>query len=321
MLPELPTIEDIHAAQRRIVGQVRNTPVLNAEALDRLSGARLSFKCENLQHIGAFKFRGASNAVLSLTDEQARPGVLTHSSGNHGAALGLAARLRGIPAHIVVPDNAPAIKMANMRETGATLHLCAANILAREQTAARVQADTGAEMVHPFTDPRVIAGQGTAALELLDAEPDLDILVVPVGGGGLLSGTAIAAHARNSAIRVYAAEPEGAADAFRAMQTGLREQNPSANTICDGLRTGIGEINFAIMQAERVRVLTAPDSEIVAAMRLLWERLKLVVEPSAAVCLAVILRHPGAFTGRRVGIVLSGGNVDLETLPWLVART
>ncbi len=320
MLPELPTIEDIHAAQRRIAGQVRNTPVLTAEALDRLSGARLSFKCENLQHIGAFKFRGASNAVLSLTDEQARRGVLTHSSGNHGAALGLAARVRGIPAHIVVPDNAPAIKMANMRETGATLHLCAANILAREQTAARVQADTGAEMIHPFTDPRVIAGQGTAALELLDAEPDLDILVVPVGGGGLLSGTAIAAHARNSAIRVYAAEPEGAADAFRAMQSGLREQNPRADTICDGLRTGIGEINFAIMQAERVRVLTAPDNEIVAATRLLWERLKLIVEPSAAVCLAVILRHPDAFAGRRVGIVLSGGNVDLETLPWLAAR-
>jgi threonine dehydratase len=313
---DLPTIEDIHAARRRIAGQVRITPVLQNAALDQLSAARLWFKCENLQHIGAFKFRGASNAVLSLTDEQARPGVLTHSSGNHGAALGLAARLRGIPAHIVVPDNAPAIKLANMRETGAILHLCAANLASRETTAAGVQAETGASMIHPFTDPRVIAGQGTAALELLEAEPDLDTLVVPVGGGGLLSGTAIAAHAHSASIRVYAAEPEGAADAYRAMQTGKREQNPAADTICDGLRTGIGETNFAIMQRERVRVLTASDDEIVAAMRLLWDRLKLIIEPSAAVCLAVILRHPSEFSARRVGIVLSGGNVDLQRLPW-----
>jgi threonine dehydratase len=289
---------------------------LNSAAIDAACGASVWFKCENLQHIGAFKFRGASNAVWSLSDAEAGRGVLTHSSGNHGAALGLAARMRGIPAHVVVPENAPAIKIANMRETGALLHFCAPNLAARESLAAQVQADTGAEMVHPFTHSKVIAGQGTAVLELLAEQPDLDTVVVPVGGGGLLSGTAIAAHSIRSSIDIYAAEPEGAADAFRAMQTGQREANPQADTICDGLRTGIGAINFAIMQHEAVRVLTASDIETIAAMRLLWDRLKLIVEPSAAVCLASMLRHADAIRGRRVGVILSGGNVDLDALPW-----
>jgi threonine dehydratase len=313
---QLPTIADVRAAAVRIAPWVRNTPVLNSAALDAATGASLWFKCENLQHIGAFKFRGASNAVWSLSDTQARRGVLTHSSGNHGAALGLAARLRGIPAHIVVPENAPAIKLANMRETGAEIHFCIPTLAAREETAARVQADTGAVMIHPFTHPDVIAGQGTAALELLQSHPDLDALLVPVGGGGLLSGTAITAATLNANISVFAAEPEGAADAYRAMQSGQREQQPVADTICDGLRTGIGEINFAIMQRASVKVLTASDAQTVAAMRLLWERLKLVIEPSAAICLAVMLAHPEVFRGRRVGVILSGGNVGLDTLPW-----
>ena len=311
----MPNIDDIRSAARRIAHQIRQTPVLDAAAINAASGAAIHFKCENLQHIGAFKFRGASNAVLALSDAQAQRGVLTHSSGNHGAALGLAARMRGIPAHIVVPENAPAIKIANMRETGASLHFCTATLAAREQTAARVQTETGAVMVHPFTHPDVIAGQGTAVLELLAAHPELDTIVVPVGGGGLLSGTAIAAHACNPAITVIAAEPAGAADAFRAMASGQREQNPIADTICDGLRTGIGEINFNIMQRESVRVLTADDADILAAMRMLWDRLKLVVEPSAAVCLAVILKHREVFAGRRIGVILSGGNVDLDALP------
>lgn len=312
----LPTIADIRAAAVRIQPYVRNTPVLNSAAVDAACAASVWFKCENLQHIGAFKFRGASNAVWSLSDSQAERGVLTHSSGNHGAALGLAARMRGIPAHVVVPENAPAIKIANMRETGAQLHFCAPNLAARESTAAQVQAATGAVMVHPFTHPDVIAGQGTAVLELLAEQPQLDMIVVPVGGGGLLSGTAIAAHAVGSGIDVYAAEPEGAADAFRAMRDGARETNPQADTICDGLRTGIGEINFAIMQRESVRVLTASDTETIAAMRLLWDRLKLIVEPSAAVCLAAMLGHAEVIRGRRVGVILSGGNVDLDALPW-----
>jgi len=312
----MPTFADIQAAAARIAGQVRVTPVLESAALDAASGASLWFKCENLQHIGAFKFRGASNAVLALDAAQARHGVVTHSSGNHGAALGLAARLRGIPSYIVVPHNAPAIKIANMRETGATLHFCEPNQAAREHAAAQLQAQTGAAMIHPFTHPDVIAGQGTAALELLAAQARIDTLVVPVGGGGLLSGTAIAAHGIDANIEVIAAEPEGAADAFRAVHSGTRESQPGADTICDGLRTGIGEINFAVMQRERVKVLTANDADTVVAMRLLWDRLKLVVEPSAAVCLAVILTHRDVFAGRRVGVILSGGNVDLDALPW-----
>lgn len=312
----LPTIADIHAAAARIQPYVRNTPVLNSAAIDAACGASIWFKCENLQHIGAFKFRGASNAVWSLSDAEAELGVLTHSSGNHGAALGLAARIRGVAAHVVVPENAPAIKIANMRETGAQLHFCAPNLAARESMAAQVQAATGAHMVHPFTHPDVIAGQGTAVLELLADQPELELVIVPVGGGGLLSGTAIAAHALRSDIDVVAAEPEGAADAFRSMRSGQREANPQADTICDGLRAGIGEINFAIMQRESVRVLTASDTDTVAAMRMLWDRLKLIVEPSAAVCLAAMLGHTELVRGRRVGVILSGGNVDLDALPW-----
>lgn len=310
------TIADITAAATRIAPYVRNTPVLNCAAIDAISGASIWFKCENLQHVGAFKFRGASNAVWALSDAEARHGVLTHSSGNHGAALGLAARLRGLTAHIVVPENAPTIKVSNMRETGAQLHFCAPTLAAREQTAARVQNETGATMIHPFTHPHVIAGQGTAVMELLASVPTLDSVLVPVGGGGLLSGTAIGAHAMRPDLSVIAAEPEGAADAFRAMCAGQREQNPTADTICDGLRTGIGEINFAIMQRESVRVLTANDAQTIAAMRMLWDRLKLIVEPSAAVCLAVILAHAEVFRGRHVGVILSGGNVDLDALPW-----
>ncbi len=313
---KLPTITDIHAAAARINGRVRVTPVLTSSAIDAASGASIWFKCENLQHIGAFKFRGASNAVWALAEDTAARGVLTHSSGNHGAALGLAARERGIPAHIVVPENAPAIKIANMRATGAHLHFCAPTLAAREHAAAQVQLHTGSILIHPYTHVEVIAGQGTAVLELLTFEPRLDAIMVPVGGGGLLAGTAIAAHAHSPGVTVFAAEPEGAADAFRAMASGQREQHPVADTICDGLRAGIGEINFEIMRREAVQVLTASDAETATAMRMIWDRLKLIVEPSAAVCLAVMLRHPDVFRGRRIGVILSGGNVDLDALPW-----
>jgi threonine dehydratase len=312
----LPTIADVEAAARRIAGRVRVTPVLESAAIDALARASLHFKCENLQHVGAFKFRGASNAVWSLADADARRGVLTHSSGNHGAALALAARQRGVPAHVVVPENAPAIKLANMRDAGATLHFCAPTLAAREAAAERVRVDTGATMIHPFAHPDVIAGQGTATLELLGQVPALDVVVAPVGGGGLVSGTAIAAQARRPGIAVLAAEPDGAADAFRAMASGQREEHPAADTVCDGLRTGIGAINFTIMQQQGVRVLTVPDDATIAAMRLIWARLKLVVEPSSAVALAAVLAHPEIFAGRRVGLILSGGNVDLDRLPW-----
>jgi threonine dehydratase len=230
--------------------------------------------------------------------------------------LGLAAQLRGIPAHIVVPENAPAIKIANMRESGAVLHFCAATEAARVATAQTVAQATGALLVHSSSDPLVIAGQGTATLELLATVPELDGVIAPVGGGGLIAGTAIAAHAISPKLQIYAAEPSGAADAWRAMQAGEREQHPLADTICDGLRTGIGAINFAIMQRERVAVLTASDAEIVAAMRLLWDRLKLVVEPSAAVPLAVLLKTPERFARQRIGVIISGGNVDLAKPLW-----
>lgn len=313
---DLPRFADVEQAARRIAGLVRRTPVLNDPDLDARCGAAVFFKCENLQTIGAFKLRGASNAVMALSEAEAARGVLTHSSGNHGAALGLAARRRGIAAHIVVPDNAPAVKVANMLATGAILHRCAANVAAREAAAAAVQAATGALLIHPFERPEVIAGQGTAALELLAEIPRLDVLIAPVGGGGLVCGSALAAHGINPDIKVIAAEPDGAADAFRAMHSGQREANPVADTICDGLRTGIGAINFAIMQQHRVEVLTASDGEIVAAMRLGWERLRVLIEPSAAVPLAVLGKYPERFAGRRIGVILSGGNLDLERLPW-----
>lgn len=318
-IADLPQFADVERAAARIAGQVRRTPVLSDPALDALVGASLFFKCENLQTIGAFKLRGATNAVLALSDAEAARGVLTHSSGNHGAALGLAAKRRGIAAHIVVPDNAPAVKIANMQATGAVLHRCAANVAAREATAAAIQAATGAVMIHPFERPEVIAGQGTAALELLAEFPQLELLIAPVGGGGLVCGSALAAHGIDPSIAVIAAEPDGAADAFRAMQSGVRESNPLAETICDGLRTGIGAINFAIMQQHGVQVLTASDAEIIKAMRLGWERLRVLIEPSAAVPLAVLLKYPTQFAGRRVGVILSGGNLDLERLPWQAA--
>lgn len=313
---KLPQFADVIEAAARIAGQVRHTPVLADPELDAQVKASVFCKCENLQAIGAFKLRGASNAVLALSDAEAARGVLTHSSGNHGAALGLAARRRGIPAHIVVPENAPLVKLANMRSTGAVLHRCQANVQAREASAAEVARATGAVLIHPFENPLVIAGQGTAALELLREVPRLDALIAPVGGGGLISGCALAAHGLDPDLAVFAAEPEGAADAFRAMQSGVREVNPVADTICDGLRTGIGAINFAIMQQHRVRVLTANDQEIIAAMRLAWERLRLLIEPSAAVTLAVLCKYPDQFADRRVGLILSGGNVDLPGLPW-----
>lgn len=287
------------------------------DILDNLIGARIWFKCENLQRIGAFKFRGACNAVLALTEVDAARGVLTHSSGNHGAALGLAARIRGVTAHIVVPENAPAIKLANMRATGAVIHMCAATLAARETIAAQVQSETGAVLIHPFTNPDVIAGQGTATLELLMECADIDTLVAPVGGGGLICGSAIAAHAISSDIEIIAAEPEGAADAARALQSGQREINPQADTLCDGLRTGIGEINFHLMQKEQVKVLTANDDETIAAMRLIWERLHVIAEPSSAVTLAVLIKYRQQFAGRNIGVILSGGNVDLDQMPWL----
>lgn len=315
-LPSL-TLADIRDAAARIAPHAQVTPLLRSRSLDDLAGAELHFKCEHLQHMGAFKFRGACNAVWALPDDVAQRGVVTHSSGNHGAALALAASTRGIPCHVVVPAGAVKSKLAAIGRYGAHLHHCAATLAAREQTAAQVQQQTGATLVHPYADPRVIAGQGTTALELLLQSGGVDVLITPVGGGGLSSGCAIAARGVNPGIAIYAAEPEGAPDAFESFRRGERFIDIVPQTIADGLRGTLGEINFALMRDNVNAVLPVSEAQIVAAMRLIWERLKQVVEPSSATVLAAILRHPQHFAGRRVGVVLSGGNVDLDALPWV----
>lgn len=308
------TLDSVRDAAARIAPHAHVTPVMRSRSLDALVGAALLFKCENLQRGGAFKFRGACNAIQSLDAATASRGVVTHSSGNHGAALALAAKTRGIPAHIVVPQGAVKSKVAAMEAYGATLHFCAPTMAAREAAAEVVRCDTDAELVHPFTDARVIAGQGTAALELIGQSDGIDALVAPIGGGGLLGGSAIASHGLDPAIAIYAAEPEGAPDAYEAFQYGARLTDFVPNTIADGLRGTIGEINLALLREHAHAVLLVNDAEIVAAMRLLWERLKLVVEPSGASVLAAVLRYREQFAGRRVGLILSGGNVDLSTL-------
>jgi threonine dehydratase len=305
---------DVLAAAARIAPHAQVTPVLRSRSLDALSGAQLHFKCENFQRVGAFKFRGACNAVWSLSDEEAAHGVVTHSSGNHGAALALAASTRGIAAHVVVPEGAVQSKLAAIQAYGASLHVCAPTMAAREAMAAQVQQQTGARLVHPFMDPAVIAGQGTAALELLRQAGELDSVMTPVGGGGLICGTALAVAGVAASTRVFGAEPEGAADAFESMRRGERATDIVPDTICDGLRGTIGAINLALMRQHQVQVLLVSDAETMAAMRLAWERLKVLIEPSSATVLAAVLRYREHFAGQRVGLILSGGNADLDNL-------
>ncbi|CAN5648474.1 pyridoxal-phosphate dependent enzyme [soil metagenome] len=312
----LPTFDDVLAAAARIAAHAHVTPVLRARALDAEAGCTLHFKAEHLQRTGSFKFRGACNAVWSLDDDHASAGVVTHSSGNHGAALALAARTRGIPCHVVVPEGAVNAKRIAIEGYGGVLHPCASTLAAREAACAEVGRSTGATLVHPYTDPRVIAGQGTAALELLNTVGALDAVVVPVGGGGLVSGTALALRALAPGCRLFAAEPAGAADAHRSLQCGSRITDVIPDTICDGLRATVGAPNLALMQAHGVEVLLVEDAQTVAAMRLLLQRTKQLVEPSSAIALAAILTHPERFAGLRVGVILSGGNVDLDALPW-----
>jgi len=311
-----PGITEIRAAHARIRPHVHRTAVITSRTLDALCGARLFFKGEHLQKVGAFKARGACNAVMGLDEATAARGVATHSSGNHGAALAWAARLRGITAHVVVPSNSNPAKRANIERYGARLVLCEPTLAAREATLAQVVLETGAEAVPPYDDARVIAGQGTAVLELLEDVADLDIVLTPVGGGGLLSGCALAAHAIDPGIRVIGAEPLGADDAARSLAAGSRQPLPDPRTIADGLRATLGEMNFRLIQREVEAILTVTDAQIAAAMRLFWEVTKQLIEPSSATVLAAVLAHRGQFAGHRVGLVLSGGNVDLDALPW-----
>jgi len=308
-----PRLEHVIAAADRIAGHVHRTPVLTCSGLDHLAGASLFFKCECLQKTGAFKARGATNAVLALDAADAARGVLTHSSGNHAAALARAASIRGLEAHIVMPRDASRVKRAAAESYGATIHLCDGP---RDEAAAELAASTGAVLVHPSNDPMVIAGQGTAALELLDQIDDLDLVVTPVGGGGLLSGTALAVEPRAPGTRVVGAEPSGADDAFRSLQQGRIVPSVNPRTIADGLRTSLGDLTFEILRSHGVEIVTVDDQRTIEAMRLLLERMKLLVEPSSAIALAAVLDPRSGLTGRRIGIILSGGNVDLDALPW-----
>ncbi len=311
-------LEDIRAAARRIAGQAHETPVMTCATLDRLAGRSLFFKCENFQKVGAFKFRGAWNAVQKLPEEAAGRGVVTHSSGNHAQALALAARLRGIPAYIVMPSTASPVKRRAVEGYGGRVIECAPTLEARESTAAAVLAETKATLIPPYNHPDVIAGQGTAALELLDQVPGLDAVITPVGGGGLMAGVAIAAKGLQPALRVFAAEPRGADDAARSKAGGRLIPQTTPRTVADGLLTSLGDLTWPVLRDQVERVITVGDEDIIAAMRLVWERAKLLIEPSAAVPVAAVLTEEfKALDGlRRVGVILSGGNANLDDLPW-----
>ena len=306
-----PTLEDVRAAARVLSGVAHRTPVITCASLDRITGARLFFKTENLQKGGAFKFRGATFAVNSLTEAEAARGVATHSSGNHAQALALAARTRGIGAHIVMPRDSMAAKRAAVEGYGGNVTECESTLAAREETLAAVVSACGAKIIHPYDDARIIAGQGTAALELLEDVPDLDAIIAPVGGGGLLAGAAIAGLGIRPALRIVGAEPKLADDAYRSLKTGIRQPPLPPTTIADGLRTALGVLNFEILRHTVQEIALVDDAGVLEAMRLLWERAKLVVEPSGAVPLAALLSGAAALEGKRVGVILSGGNVDL----------
>lgn len=319
MTPPRLTWPLIQEAQTRIAGRVRRTPVLTSETLDALAGARLYFKCETFQKCGAFKARGATNAVFALSEAEACHGVATHSSGNHAAALARAARLRGIKAYIVMPENTPQAKRAAVARYGGEITYCEATLAAREAAARALVAATGAAFIHPYDNLMVMAGQGTAAAELLEQVPQLDAIVCPVGGGGLLSGTAVAAKALKPAIRVIGAEPEGADDAARSFESGRLQEAPQAHTIADGLRGALAASTFAEIQAHVDAITRVSEAAISAAMRRIWEVLKIIVEPSAAVPYAAVQAGYAGLEGRHIGIVLTGANLDLDTLPWMRA--
>lgn len=308
----------IQEAHKRIQAYIHRTPVLTNASLDKLSGARLFFKCENLQKVGAFKMRGATNAVFSLSEEERSKGVATHSSGNHAQALALAAKLAGTSAYIVMPENSPKVKVAAVKGYGAEVIFCKPTLQAREDTLEEVVERTGARFIHPYNNEAVIAGQATAALELFEQteQPGLDVLIAPVGGGGLLSGSALAAHYFSPKTKVIAGEPAGANDAWQSLQEGrlIPQQNP--HTVADGLRTSLGDKTFAIIQEHVSEIICVKEAEIIAAMRLVWERMKIIIEPSAAVPLAAILQTKDRWQGKRIGLILTGGNVDLEQLPF-----
>jgi threonine dehydratase len=311
-----PTLADVQAAAARIAPHAHRTPVMHSTAIDEMLGASLHFKCENLQKVGAFKFRGACNTLLSLGDAEIENGIATHSSGNHGAAVALAAQLRGTSSVVVMPSNTSAVKQAAVAHYGARIVHCEPNEESRTSTLESIVAEEGRTLVHPFDDMRVIAGQGTAALEFLEQVPDLDVVITPVGGGGLLSGTATTVSALRPEIRIVGAEPAAADDTYRSFRAGHIIPVGVPDTIADGLRTTVGELTFPIIARHVEDIVRVSEESIVEAMRLTWQRTKLIIEPSAAVPLAALLESLVEIRGARVGIILSGGNVDLDALPW-----
>ncbi|HRT47356.1 MAG TPA: pyridoxal-phosphate dependent enzyme [Bacteroidales bacterium] len=311
----LPSLENIKEAHRRIKSYVHRTPVMTSTQINRISGAEIFFKCENFQKVGAFKFRGAMNAVLLLKEENVRE-VITHSSGNHAAALALAAKMAGMKAYVVMPRTAPSVKINAVRDYGAEITFCEPTQKAREEATGILMEKTGARLVHPYDNFNVICGQGTAAVELLEEAGELDILIAPVGGGGLLSGTSTAAKGLKSNIKVFGAEPRNADDAYRSFTTGILHPSVSPKTIADGLLTSLSELTFAIIRKNVDNIFTVSEESIIEAMRLIWERMKIIVEPSSAVTLAVVMENPDVFRGKKTGIILSGGNVELSKLPF-----
>ena len=314
---QIPDFSDIQLAHKKIASYIHRTPVLTNKQVDKRAGANVFFKCENFQKVGAFKFRGASNAVFSLPEKRVARGIATHSSGNHAQAVALAAKIRGIPAYIVMPENAPAVKKRAVEGYGAEIRFCESTQKARESTLSEVVKETGATFIHPYDNSQIIAGQGTAALELLDDYPDLDAILAPVGGGGLLSGTAIAAKTINKDIQVVGCEPEIADDAKRSFQSGTLQQVQRTDTIADGLRTSLSERTFACIQKYVDEIVTVSEEQILESMRFIWERMNIIIEASCAVPVAALFYQKIDLTDKNVGIIITGGNVDLDSLPWL----
>lgn len=313
---KIPDYSSIAEAADRIAPFANKTPVLTSETANKKSEAELFFKCENFQKVGAFKFRGACNAIFSLSDEDASKGVATHSSGNHAQALALSAKLRKIPAFVVMPRNAPPVKIAAVKGYGAKVILCEPTQAARESTLEQVVKDTGATFIHPYDNEYVIAGQGTAAIELLSKVPDLDIIITPVGGGGLLSGTSIAAKHINPNVKVIGAEPELADDAYRSFRSGKLIPLDGTDTVADGLRTSLSERTFSIIRKNVDDIITVPETSIIRDMRWIWERMNMIIETSCAVPVSAVFDEKVDVKGKKVGIIITGGNVDLAKLPW-----
>jgi threonine dehydratase len=313
----VPTYDDMLAAHDRIRPHIRQTPVRTSDYLDELSGAELYFKCENFQEPGAFKVRGAANAVFGLTDDQARLGVATHSSGNHASCLSYAAMLRGIPCNVVMPRTAPQAKKDTVRRYGGVITECEPSTSSREATFAEVQARTGGDFVHPYNDPRVIAGQGTCSREFMEQTGGLDMVVAPIGGGGMISGTCLTLSALAPETKVIAAEPEQADDAYRSFKAGHIIADDAPKTVADGLLVPLKDLTWHFVSTHVSEIYTASEQDIIDAMKLTWKHLRVVMEPSSAVPLAVVLKNRAAFRGKRVGIIITGGNVDLDKLPWM----